>query len=751
MNLIRRVRASIASSYDRAAGPPAWMQLSGLVLTFFVAATAGGLAAVLLVRPVSTPTLGLKPELDEPVPGVVAKFDPAMALDPIRGIVIDPKGQPVAGAEVFLRSRFTGSPTRHRPTPPPGVDLGRTRTDRDGRFVFQDISVPETPFRDIDRDLWTNNLDVIAISPGLATGWRHLGESAGNIIRLSPAVSLLGRVLGLGGPVAGAEVRLTHLMSMRHLGLADLALGRWPASDDGRYVNLAQAALPRIVARTASDGSFLLEGLPAGLGAVLEVDHPDHLIARIYAATTPDALEGQPRDKFKRPVQSGPLVAQLERGRHLSVEVLYEDTGKPAVNARLDCASIARATYTADKQGRIQIGQLTVGSHRLLIRPPEGAGYLDVPHALTVTQSQRDQRLQFKLPRGTSVSGRVVDAETDRGVAGVALRWNLRHAVTPHTAGKRPAQGPAATDAEGRFQIAVPLGAIGLAVAGLPDGYAFPNNPEEAQGRVIAGTGRPNDEVVLKLNRLPHWVGTVVDTEGRPVAGAEIVARSCQPHESPYFIRRRSDETGRFEFPTGRAQAPPPVIAPEALPAGAIELPNQVAVVPPILQNRVRNLPFAQVPVAPMYVVARDRGRQLAAALRVTGDPSADEPLRVQLAPVQSVQGRVVDAASGLPLRAVRVWLYTTLGEHLSSPLAAAPVRTGADGRFAITGLIPSEAYTLGPVLNGYEIVGGPSLHFVAGKSDFDAGEIRLQRVASPRPPRAAVNALKGGFEIKRP
>jgi protocatechuate 3,4-dioxygenase beta subunit len=160
---------------------------------------------------------------------------------PVRGLVVDPAGRPVAGAEVFVKTRD--------PDPTPGqVPSGtlarwlRATSGVDGTFRLDDV--PPGLFTGVAR------------APGFAASFfGNLPQPAdrdGEVtITMEPGATLRGRVVDAdGAPVAGAEVRAAAVEPWR-----------------------------QVAARTDERGEFRLDGIDeshrSGLGAVpVSAHHP---------------------------------------------------------------------------------------------------------------------------------------------------------------------------------------------------------------------------------------------------------------------------------------------------------------------------------------------------------------------------------------------------------------------------------------------------------------------------------------------
>ena len=127
------------------------------------------------------------------------------------------------------------------------------------------------------------------------------------------------------------------------------------------------------------------------------------------------------------------------------------------------------------------------------------------------------------LAKTDSISGVVLDATTDRPLAGV--RISLR--FTPNTTLEQMEQIPTAvTDLEGKFTVPdVPPGSYRL-LTGI-EGYA----PAHADGRKtqeISGiplnirVGEPVKGLVIHLKRGSAIAGRIVDSQGRPLVNAKV-------------------------------------------------------------------------------------------------------------------------------------------------------------------------------------------------------------------------------------
>jgi hypothetical protein len=211
-----------------------------------------------------------------------------------------------------------------------------------------------------------------------------------------------------------------------------------------------------------------------------------------------------------RPAASAQESAALAGTGVIKGRVVRSDTGQPLRRAQVRLfASESRAVFTDDK-GRYEISQLPAGRHSLAAskggfvqmaygqRRPHGAG-----RPLTLAAGQVLERIDFALPPGGVLTGRIVD-EAGEAIVGASVSI-IRLAFA--NGRRRPAGvGAAQTDDRGEFRV-----------FGLPRGDYF----------VQASLGTASDVSGERLGYAPtFYPGTPVRGEAQRVsvkAGEEVV------------------------------------------------------------------------------------------------------------------------------------------------------------------------------------------------------------------------------------
>ncbi len=697
---------------QRLAGGSAWLVIGVVGLVLF------GVPAVMLLTSGSDPadTAGASGNGDSFANGNGERgetyIEGDFLLEPISGRVVSADGEPVAGARVWLHEQFSGYSGSDR-APSRSDDLAVVTTDDDGNFEFVDVPVAEEKAN----NTW---MDMIVRAQGFAVGWRHFqypADSSNIEVTLNPQADLSGRVVdNSGAPVPHATVRVKYAMSLRHILQADLEEGRWPRRDDAHFVDLSSAR-GRPAVRTDEDGQFYLTSLPAEQGIVLEVSHPQHVLTVAHAATV-NRLADEDAAGAKRDVQTGPIRIAVDKARTLKVRVVYEDTGAPAAQARYPDI-LRHVTYPprneAGDNGEFEIRHLDRTKVALWVYPPKGSDYLAVIDSVAIPDGTYEMEHVVRLPRGAIVTGRVVDAETDKGIANVPLYATspAARAISDHYA--QP-DHPIHPDADGRFRAAVIPGETTLVVHGQVPGYRTPQQGGSLAGiagdaaavkqTVTATLAQPVSDVVLKLQRAPLVERTVYDPQGNPAGGVLVSTRIWWPNRdasglggSEYReILKRTDAQGKFSI------------------------------------DNVSSASDGSSGDVKMVIIVHDQQRNL--GVIVNSEPTAENDdtqnvsAAVHLKRLGKVTGRIVDDETGQPVPGTRVQLYMKdEGSRAQEMFFAVnpEVRTGPDGRFELPGVFDGPTHFVTITDGRYLSFNGWTTRFEGkGYELYDLGDLKL-------------------------
>ncbi len=331
---------------------------------------------------------------------------------PIAGRVLDQRGRPVLGAEVFALREAVDANSFERTVRgrKPAADSAA-----DGRFLLKDLPA-DTPV----------HLAVRAegFLPGLVRAVRPPTAEPPLVIRLEPENRLIGRVVDdRGEPIAGARVEM-----------------RWQAT-------LPQDAEIRVgepvfrTARSEGDGRFTLRGIPTG-GATFSVAAPGFVEREGIAVDLP------------RPAGAGELRIEMDRGALLQGRVTTA-SGEPVPAVRV---GVGGAIATTDDDGLYWLEGAALGHQEILfLHPSQGRVRrdFDVQPGVNV--------LDVSFDPGVEVAGRAVD-DRGRPVSGARVELNSWDRFELR-------QFQDVTDDEGRFRLS-PVGPGRYRLTASAEGYA---------------------------------------------------------------------------------------------------------------------------------------------------------------------------------------------------------------------------------------------------------------------------------------
>ena len=392
------------------------------------------------------------------------------------GIVLDPAGEPVAGASISFAAKITQEGPLYTA---PELGSSRTLSGPDGRFTLEGLPVGRTLAAVAAKAPFRKSLSSPFQVP-------EGGTVEGIEIRLLPGCAITGLVTDpAGAPLPGAQVRVTTGNTTRWAGpnvpadLPDEAV----AGPDGRY------RIEGLEQRAYSVFATLEGHTPADLGGI-----------HATAAGT----------------EAGPLV--LVRGGVLR-GIVVDAEGQPLTGASITLQGENRSggTATTGADGRFEIRPVVPGSHTLYAgkvgfvqRPPESL------------ELAGGEEIRIVLERGYEITGTVLDFD------GKPVP-QARVQVHPWPTRGAEVLGVAMTDPRGRFSVGgLPAGSHGIAVTAV--GHVFPDFPP-----VPAGT----TTVELRTARSVFIAGRVLKPEGEPFPDAWVEVADGGGVEPPDHVDLR--------------------------------------------------------------------------------------------------------------------------------------------------------------------------------------------------------------------
>jgi hypothetical protein len=336
--------------------------------------------------------------------------------------------------------------------------------------------------------------------------WRNRVEASELTIALGPSGQVRGRLHDRDGrPIAGAEVVpvLIQRQSEEHPG------------KEGIWLSPDLAALLRT--RTVADGSFALDGIPPGCRVGATIAAPGFGKPTIlWDASGPvsivlDDRLGKIEGRLKPPADRG-LSGKLSVSLRRKTPSADRDTAPFQISYS--------QTVPADPDGAFRFDDVPPGRYEVF--PVLGK---NSPSQSPDTQEvevgpKAVARLGMPAPWPVTITGRILDAQTGKGMAGIGLRSTL---LTYQNA--LQSLGQTRTDADGRYTIEARPGKVQVQPDAVPKDYLGLRSGECPRLEVTADRTWPD----LKLPRATALDGVVVDAAGQPVVGAEVVVTMPDP------------------------------------------------------------------------------------------------------------------------------------------------------------------------------------------------------------------------------
>jgi len=317
------------------------------------------------------------------------------------------------------------------------------------------------------------------------------------------------------------------------------------------------------------------------------------------AATSPIPLP--PRDVVPRSETPAPTGTGIIRGR-----VVAADTGSPMRRAMVNLSPVAPATATVDgrgasgpqassvvlrprqattdSQGTFEFTGLAAGSYRIFAsasqyapqylgmayggKKPNGPGSSDLGQPVQLAEGQSFDKAIIALPRGGVITGRVTDENGDP-----VTRVQVFTVFFPAGSSRGMRMGSGSqTDDLGQFRVyGLQPGEHAVAAEAMRFNFVPPNAPPETEEdkigylttyypgtpdegsaqrvRAVAGAETSGIEIRLVQGRLYRVTGSVVDSQGQPLArlNGQLMRRTAGMLGSSSF-GFNTDDKGQFQM-----------------------------------------------------------------------------------------------------------------------------------------------------------------------------------------------------------
>ncbi|HEY7155725.1 MAG TPA: sigma-70 family RNA polymerase sigma factor [Gemmataceae bacterium] len=611
----------------------------------------------------------------------------------IRGRVLDPDGKPAKGAKLYV------DPLKVDERP----SVFAT-TAEDGRF-----SLRLAPSVLVHRETKVHhrNIRIVATAKGYGPDWLDVPfadlDKEATLRLVKDDVPIQGRALSLEGkPVAGVKVSVEFIEAFPKGDLTRTLQAVRKGSHMRDITEVHTLFVKRLRAKTDTDGRFRLDGIGRDRIATLHLEGPRIHYSKIQARTRPGETIRDP-DGFNT-IYGATFEYLAKPSRLIRGTVREKGTGKPLAGIGINGMDTTAHART-DAQGCYELpGYCKGANYRLVAYPGKGKPYFTASVSIQDTEGLAPITADLEMTRGIPFEGKVLDGETGKPVPGHIGYYPLH--PNPHVtdnlgysaAGGGGAFSEASVAADGSFRCIVLPGRGCLAYQATKNKNRYMSacvdaSTIKADGGnkdflfvPIFGGGRgtgiaqeqyqaillidpakdcPSMTQTIRLKVAPVLSGTVLDSDGKPLAGVRV--RGLE-----YAWRWKTLEAEKFNV-------------------------------------------SGVNPLRPRQVYFVHDARRLIGSAEVKGTET--KPLTIRLQPWAAVRGRLVDA-EGEPMRHA---------ELRGREFLPQTVRTDGEGRFRIEGLIPGLRYDILFETKGKPSTNGTVVKGILGKAGEvrDLGDVR--------------------------
>ncbi len=251
---------------------------------------------------------------------------------------------------------------------------------------------------------------------------------------------------------------------------------------------------------------------------------PHGVSCRLRARSADDGLQFWSEDRWT--IDANPADIFLQKSKQPPFQAVFVDaqTSSPIGNVRVEGWYGSQQTIFSDQAGRVSTrAYIKQGRNcRIAAAPPD----FWVREVFLIPAKHLNQELAVSLTAATIASGRVVDAVTGSGIAGVTLHAEKKNLQLNALTSSH--DSIAETDRDGFFAIALAPGAQEILILPPVVGYQAPISrnktqiPKFLRHQVSVNAGEPIENLVFKLAPAEPISGRVVNESGTGVAGAEV-------------------------------------------------------------------------------------------------------------------------------------------------------------------------------------------------------------------------------------
>jgi len=226
----------------------------------------------------------------------------------------------------------------------------------------------------------------------------------------------------------------------------------------------------------------------------------------------------------------------LGHGGTVAGRVMISGSGKPAPGMLLEIAAVdneeERYETVAEAGGAFAFANLRPAKYVLGVHDSKMA--ISQPEQTVEVRSGESSEVEVDVTPGSTISGRVTDRDSGKGVANAQVRTERKFSRT------------ITTDANGDFRLSgIAAGRLALSVKELA-GFRVSDEGRRKELIVEPGVDQTGVELTLinGVDAPPVLRGCVLDADGKPMAGAFVNARIEEGHWENALVR--ADANGAY-------------------------------------------------------------------------------------------------------------------------------------------------------------------------------------------------------------
>ncbi len=386
---------------------------------------------------------------------------------------------------------------------------------------------------------------LIARKDGMAVAWKgiNLHEAGVEASLTLPAEELIrGKLVDIEGqPAADIHLLVQTITKRSEDGVPGLSVEFFGEQTPAAWIQPVS---------TDDQGRFEIHGVSEPHGVRLTVVDSDRFAPQEILLNTGELGDRDYRPLMKNVGRGEEAVLVLAPAQVLEGVITYEDTGLPVPHARVKILASQQGNTTiplagtADADGKYRISPPPGIRFDVIAYPPDGVPYLvrQTEKPIIWQDGDTSRQANVALPRGVLVRGKVVEADSNAPVQGVAIQYVPEAANNPniaddivtgwqaiHISNERGGFEFGVLPGPGRLLLHGPEGKYVLREIGArqlfwgkPGGrrnYAHAVheiNPDHDTGQI---------DVTISLQPGATVAGQIVDEKGEPVAEALVITR----------------------------------------------------------------------------------------------------------------------------------------------------------------------------------------------------------------------------------